>query len=302
MKTQSTYHFQCYINKMRYNIPLQKMNKSITMSSLILTIPCLLFFLFGYSQDMVGSPDSDLQDSLKVYYLDQVVVNSSIKETNLLKNLPTSVSILSPRQIQNNRLESLPELSGYIPNFFIPSYGSKVSTPVYIRGIGARNGPQTVSMYVDNVPSFNTSTFDFEFQDIQRVEVLRGAQGTLYGRNAIGGIVNVYTLSPLRQQGMNVEVGGGNYGQFSAKAATYNKLNNNLGLSVAGYYKKEDGYFTNDVTGEKADDFESAGARVKFEWLINSRLTAKLFSHFEFVSQNAFPYMNLETKDRKSVV
>lgn len=265
------------------------------MSRLILTIPCLLFFLFGYSQDMVGSPDSDLQDSLKVYYLDQVVVNSSIKETNLLKNLPTSVSILSPRQIQNNRIESLPELSGYIPNFFIPSYGSKVSTPVYIRGIGARNGPQTVSMYVDNVPSFNTSTFDFEFQDIQRVEVLRGAQGTLYGRNAIGGIVNVYTLSPLRHQGMNVEAGGGNYGQFSAKIASYNKLSNNLGLSVAGFYKREDGYFTNDVTGEKADDFESAGARVKFEWLINSRLTAKLFSHFEFVSQNAFPYLNLET-------
>lgn len=265
------------------------------MSRFIFTVLCFTFFLSGYSQDMEGAPESDLQDSLKVYYLDQVVVNSSIKETNLLKNLPTSISVLSPKQIQNNRIESLPELSGYIPNFFIPSYGSKVSTPVYIRGIGARNGPQTVSMYVDDVPSFNTATFDFEFQDIQRVEVLRGAQGTLYGRNAIGGIVNVYTLSPLRQQGMNVEVGGGNYGQFSAKAATYNKLNNNLGLSVAGYYKKEDGYFTNDVTGEKADDFESAGARVKFEWLINSRLTAKLFSHFEFVSQNAFPYMNLET-------
>ena len=108
--------------------------------------------------------------------------------------------MISPSQLNNQRIESLPGLSGLIPNFFIPTYGSKVSTPVYIRGIGARLGSQTVSMYVDNVPSFNPSAFDFEFQDIQRVEVLRGAQGTLYGRNAIGGIVNVYTLSPLTYQ------------------------------------------------------------------------------------------------------
>lgn len=265
------------------------------MKHLIFTLFFMVVWLCGYSQDMDSVAEADLQDSLKVYYLDQVVVNTSVKETNLLKNMPTSVSVLSPRQIRDNRIQSLPELSGYIPNFFIPSYGSKISTPIYIRGIGARNGPQTVSMYVDNVPSFNTSTFDFEFQDIQRVEVLRGAQGTLYGRNAIGGIVNVYTLSPLRHQGVNVEAGAGNYGQFSAKAATYNKLSNKLGMSLTGFYKKEDGYFTNDITGGKADDLENAGVRVKFEWLINSRLTAKIFSHFEYLSQNAFPYMNLES-------
>src|SRR5690606_32219328 len=96
----------------------------------------------------VQAQDSDidlqatLSDSLKVYYLDQVVVNTSIKETNLMKNIPTSVSVLSPKQIRDSRIESLTGLSGYIPNFFVPAYGSKVSTPVYIRGIGARTGPQ----------------------------------------------------------------------------------------------------------------------------------------------------------------
>lgn len=245
------------------------------------------------AQDLEASLDSEFQDSIKVYYLDQMVVNSSVKETNMMEKLPTSVSVLSPKQIDNSRIESLPELSGYIPNFFIPSYGSKVSTPVYIRGLGARNGPQTVSMYVDNVPSFNTSTFDFEFQDIQRVEVLRGAQGTLYGRNAIGGIVNIYTLSPLRHQGMKAVVGAGSYGEFSAKAATYHKLSNKVGVSGTGFYKRDDGYFTNDVTGKSADDRESAGGRVKLEWLVNSNLTAKVFSHYEHISQNAFPYMNL---------
>ncbi len=247
------------------------------------------------AQDSDIDLQASLSDSLKVYYLDQVVVNTSIKETNLMKNIPTSVSVLSPGQIRDSRIESLTGLSGYIPNFFVPAYGSKVSTPVYIRGIGARTGPQTVSLYVDNVPSFNTSSFDFEFQDIQRVEILRGAQGTLYGRNAIGGIVNVYTLSPLRHQGVKAIVEGGNYGHFDLKAATYNKISRNAGFSAAGFYKKGNGYFINKHSGKQADDFESAGGRVKLEWLINPGLSAKLFSHFERISQNAFPYMNVET-------
>lgn len=265
------------------------------MRHLAIMVFCLSVWVSGFCQDKSSNTESKPRDSLKVYYLDQVMVNFSLKETNLMKNLPTSFSVISPKQINDNRIESLPDLSGYVPNFFIPSYGAKVSTPVYIRGIGARNGPQTVSMYVDNVPSFNTAAFDFEFQDIQHIEVLRGAQGTLYGRNAIGGIVNIYTVSPLNHQGANIMAGMGNYGQFSAKAATYNKLGKNLGVSLTGFYKRDNGYFTNDLTGKKADDSESAGARMKWEWLINPKLTAKLFSHYEYISQSAFPYMNIES-------
>ncbi|WP_286845890.1 TonB-dependent receptor, partial [Proteiniphilum sp. UBA5310] len=215
--------------------------------------------------------------------------------TNELKNMPTAVSVVSPKQLRDTQIESLPGLSAYIPNFFIPVYGSKVSTPIYIRGIGARLGAQTVSMYVDNVPSFNPSAFDFEFQDIQRVEVLRGAQGTLYGRNAIGGIVNLYTFSPLTFQGTNLMVGGGNYGQFSAKVSNYSKLADNFGISVGGYYKRDDGYFTNSYTGKKVDASENAGGRVKFEWELTPSFKALLFGNYDYVSGGAFPYMHKDS-------
>jgi outer membrane receptor protein involved in Fe transport len=209
--------------------------------------------------------------------------------------MPTAVSVVSPKQLRDTQIESLPGLSAYIPNFFIPVYGSKVSTPIYIRGIGARLGAQTVSMYVDNVPSFNPSAFDFEFQDIQRVEVLRGAQGTLYGRNAIGGIVNLYTFSPLTFQGTNLMVGGGNYGQFSAKVSNYSKLADNFGISVGGYYKRDDGYFTNSYTGKKVDASENAGGRVKFEWELTPSFKALLFGNYDYVSGGAFPYMHKDS-------
>lgn len=246
------------------------------------------------AQHNVSSEDSS-HDSLKVYYLDQVVVTSTTKETNKLTNLPTAVSVLSPRQLSNAQVASLPDLSAKIPNFFIPSYGSRVSTPIYIRGLGARLGAQTVSMYVDNVPSFNPSSFDFEFQDIQRVEVLRGAQGTLYGRNAIGGIVNVYTLSPLSYQGTNASVSAGSYGHMAVSAGTYQKVGDNFGVSLNGVYKKDDGYFLNSFTGKNADAMQNAAVRLKLEWQVNPRLHTLLFAHYDNLSQGAFPYMNIDS-------
>ena len=167
------------------------------MKKLILLFTLLLYVgsIFSTNYNPIDD-EKDNQDTIRVLNLDEFVITTSVKETNALKRMPTAVSILSPKMLQARQVESLSSLSGVVPNFFVPDYGSKVSTPIYIRGVGARSGSQTVSLYVDNVPIFNPSAFDFEFQDIQRIEVLRGTQGTLYGRNAIGGIVNVYTLSP----------------------------------------------------------------------------------------------------------
>ncbi|SCD21919.1 Outer membrane receptor proteins [Proteiniphilum saccharofermentans] len=257
---------------------------------LVIFVFCSTFCVVAGDNEPAKETSPD--DTLKVYYLNEVVISSSVKETNALKSLPTAISVVSPKQLQDARIESLPRLSAFIPNFFIPSYGSKVSTPIYIRGVGARLGSQTVSLYVDNVPSFNPSAFDFEFQDIQRIEVLRGAQGTLYGRNAIGGIVNMYTLSPLSFQGTKLMVSGGNYGQFSAKGSDYRKLSDRFGLSLAGYYKRDDGYFMNSYTGKKVDASENAGGRFKLEWQASPSFKAMLFGNYDYVSGGAFPYMH----------
>jgi len=262
---------------------------------LIVSIALVSNIFISFSKENIPEKEMNPNDTVKVYYLDEVVVTSSVKETNELKNMPTAVSVVSPKQLRDTQVESLPGLSATIPNFFIPVYGSKVSTPIYIRGIGARLGSQTVSMYVDNVPSFNPSAFDFEFQDIQRIEVLRGAQGTLYGRNAIGGIVNLYTLSPLSFQGANLMVGGGNYGQFNTKGSVYSKLADHVGVSVGAYYKRDDGYFMNSHTGKKVDASENAGGRVKFEWEMTPSFKALLFGNYDYVSGGAFPYMHKDS-------
>jgi outer membrane receptor protein involved in Fe transport len=227
-------------------------------------------------------------DSIRAVKLDEVVVNS-LKETSP-QQTPLSSTVLSSKQINAAQINNVRDLSVQVPNFFIPDYGSAMSTTSYIRGIGSRNSGQSMALYVDNVPYFDKATFDFDFYDIKQIEVLRGSQGTLYGRNAESGIVNIYTLSPLNYQGTKLSLGMGNYGLLNGKLAHYGKITDNLGYSVSGYYNHDDGFFTNKFTNKSADKQTSAGGRLKLDWNITPDFKAQYTVNFDHIDQNAFPY------------
>lgn len=250
-----------------------------------ITIIFLMISVCSFAKDAVEN------DTLFTEIRQDIVVLSSTKETNSLKSLPASISVFSPKNLEGLQASSLKDLSAVVPNFFIPNYGSKMTTPLYIRGIGARTGAQTVSMYVDNIPYFSPSAFDSELYDIQRVEILRGTQGTLYGRNSMGGIINVYTFSPLSYSGTNATISGGNHGYFLGNLSHYRKLTTNFGVSVSGYYKRDDGFFKNEYTGKKSDDSENAGGRIKLSWEPSTNLSIQYSGNFDFTNQGAFPYM-----------
>lgn len=265
---------------MKSNIPIRRIY--------ILIILSVCFIPF-YSQG--GIPKDTLYTELK----NDIVILSSTKETNSLRSLPAAVSVFSPKNLESLQVFSLKDLSAIVPNYFAADYGSKMTAPLYIRGIGARSGDQTVSIYVDNIPYFNTTSYDTELFDIQRIEVLRGTQGTLYGRNAMGGIINIYTFSPLTYEGTSIKAGGGSYGLFSGNISHFQRLGDKMGFSVGAYYKQDNGYFKNLFTGIKADDLKNAGGRAKFAWNITPRLSATYSASFDYVDQGAFPYANATT-------
>ena len=245
-----------------------------------------IFFAYGTNKPS----NRTAQDTIKTYNMDEVVVLSSTKETNDLKTLPGSVSIFTPNQIANRQIASIKDISSFVPNLYMPDYGAKLTSAVYIRGIGARSSGQSIGLYVDNVPYLDKSMFDFELADIQRIEVLRGPQGTLYGRNAMGGIINIHTLSPLDYQGMKASLSYGSYGQFNTKISGYTKLSDNVGLSVGAYYDHIDGFFTNDYDGNTVDEENTFGGNLKLHWKITPKLTASYSASYENTDQGAFPY------------
>jgi outer membrane receptor protein involved in Fe transport len=234
--------------------------------------------------------DAEQSDSVKTYHINEVVITSSTKETNDPGTLPGSATIISPQDIRSMRIDAIKNLSALVPNLHIPDYGSRLTSAIYIRGVGTRSSGQSVGLYVDNVPYPDKSAFDFELAGIQRIEVLRGPQGTLYGRNAMGGIVNIYTLSPFDYQGARITLTAGNYGQLRAKAAFYAKPSATLGLSLDAFYSRNDGYFDNAFTSQKADNEESAGGRFKLEWRPLTQFSAAYTTAIDHVNQGAFPY------------
>ena len=261
---------------------------------------CLALFTFSLSSLLASAENNaTTQDTIKTFNMDEIVVTSSSKETNNLHLLPGSVTILTPMQINERQVHSIKDINSLVPNLYMPDYGAKLTSAVYIRGIGARSSGQSIGLYVDNVPYMDKSSFDFELTDIQRIEVLRGPQGTLYGRNSMGGIINVHTLSPLHYQGVKASLAFGNYGQLNAKASAYTKLHDQVGLSVGVYYDRHDGFFTNVYNGKKIDNEASIGGNLKIHWKVSSKLTASYTASYEYTDQGGFPYGRYDETTKK---
>ncbi len=262
---------------------------------------CIAACLLGsLAKANAGDEETFDNDTVKIMNLGEVVITSSPKETNDFRTLPGSVSLFSPQQVIGRQINALKDLSSYVPNLYIPDYGSRMTSAIYIRGVGARSSGQSISMYVDDAPYLDKSTFDFELSDIQRIEVLRGPQGTLYGRNAMGGIVKVYTVSPFDFQGKKVYFSAGNYGEVKAKASHYGLLSDKIGFTAGIYYNHSNGFFTNEYNGEKVDGENVVGGRLRLEGRFSPNFKAAYTFSADYVNQGAYPY-GLYDADTKTI-
>ena len=207
------------------------------------------------------------------------------------ENLATnSVSIVDSGFVNRHELQSITELTAVVPNFYMPEYGSKQNTPVYIRGVGAKTKGSAVGFYVDGIPHFENSSFDVDMSNIASVMVFRGPQGTLYGRNAIGGIINVTTVSPLTYQGTQFKLGYGSHNDALFQFSHYNKLGAKVGYSVAGGYHYNEGFHRNMFTNEYADQLKDAYGRVALVWLLDNKWFLRVNSMLDYSNQGGYPY------------
>ncbi|HEX2920785.1 MAG TPA: TonB-dependent receptor [Bacteroidales bacterium] len=246
----------------------------------------LLFFIITLE---VGGQGTTNDSTMISRELQEVVIKAS-KDNVTYKNIPASVSVIPTNVIEDNEIRSLTDLSATAPNFFMPEYGSKLTSPVYIRGIGSRINSPSVGLYVDYVPYFEKAAFDFDFFDINKIEVLRGPQGTLFGRNTMGGIINIVTTSPMDYQGTHLNISAGNYGAYSINTGHYGKAGEKLGYSIALNSLHNDGFYTNEYTGSKVDKLNSFGLRNRVIYEISPHLTIENIAGYELSMQGGYPY------------
>lgn len=229
-------------------------------------------------------------DTTRVIDIDEVLVVSQPKENFRLRKQPLSTSFFGSQDLNALNIRDLRELSYYVPSFSMPNYGSRYTSSMYTRGIGSRVNNPAMGIYVDGMPLMSKSAFTHHIYGTQRVDILKGPQGTLYGQNAEGGLMRIHTLNPMNYQGTDVRLGWGTHAFRTAEMAHYNKVNSRVAFSVAGFYEGQDGFFRNENTGTHADKYNEAGGRFRLVTKPTKYWTTDFIANYQYTRQNAQPY------------
>ena len=216
--------------------------------------------------------------------IEELVVTAQKKE-EALQDVPIAVSAFDQNALEKSKIDGGPNLVLAVPNVNF-SKGNFTGYNFQIRGIGSKlvsaSGDAGTGIHLNNAPLIANNLFETEFYDMERVEVLRGPQGTLYGRNATGGVVNLLTAKPKDVFEANVRAEYGNYESIKARGMINVPINDMLALRVAGTYLKRDGYGKNLFTGNDADDRDLFGARATISFKPSDRFRAwAVWDHFE---------------------
>lgn len=200
--------------------------------------------------------------------LDEIVVTTRKIEENL-QDVPVAITAFNSKVIDEARIENLDDVASLTPglNFFNP-FGDNLPVPV-IRGVAPTDifGEPNAAVYVDGVFAAGREGLNFSLLDIQRIEVSKGPQSALYGRNAFSGAINYVTKRPTEELASRVEITGGNDNRVTAKGSLSGPLiEDSLGYSVGIGYDTWDGSYDNPISNEDVGGFEFLTFRAGLEW------------------------------------
>lgn len=220
-------------------------------------------------------------DEAPTFASEEIIVTAEKRESSIQK-VPIAVTALAGSALRDNGIGDVRSLSVYIPNFnFGETFGA---AKLAIRGISYSNlstgAEGSVAYNLNDVYVARPAGQLGNFFDIDRVEVLRGPQGTLYGRNATGGTVNVYTKRPGDEWSGYGQLTIGNYEDLIAEAAVGGPVAQGVGVRLAFFGQNRGGYGTNIVTGEEIDDVHSRAARMTIRLEPSSNLTVDVIGDF----------------------
>lgn len=171
----------------------------------------------GYAQKTVDISLNDSNQTLNVILqpttmaMDEVVVSAQKREQKLL-DVPVAVSSLGTKRLQETRTWNLTDVIGIVPNYTASELGVGFQQLQSIRGIQVFSENPAIATYIDGVNSLDVAAGGIQFMDVERIEILRGPQGTLYGRNALGGVINIITKQPTNEPSGFFEGSMGNLG------------------------------------------------------------------------------------------
>ena len=211
--------------------------------------------------------------------LEEIVVSSQRREQSL-QDVPISITAFTSEDIELNKIERLADYFRLTPNVSFENEGNRRATSISIRGIRNLGGQQnSFGFYIDEfniAPSNSSAAIDQQLADIERIEVLRGPQGTYFGRNAAGGAINITTKKPSDKFYAKLESGYGRFDTWNVRGVVNAPLADNFFIRVVGFWDETDGFIDNISPTGGSDAEKHRGGRIAVRFQPTNNLTIDL--------------------------
>lgn len=216
-----------------------------------------------------------------------------------IKQMPSPsaspITIINRATVNRLGIYAIKDIGEIVPNFYTPAYGSRMTSSIYVRGLGSRLDQAVVGLNIDGVPFLNKDAYDSDIPDIASIEVARGAQSLLNGRNSMGGQINIYTLSPRDFQGFRASVEYGRANTSRVSAGGYFRVADGLFTSIVADVRHTDGFWRNEYNGSKTGLENSGSLRWKTVFSPSAHHTITNTTAFSLSRQSGYPYQSVET-------
>ena len=214
--------------------------------------------------------------------LEEIMVTAQ-RRTENLQRTPIAITALDSEALERRGIANIQEAITGMPNVDLNTGdpgGGSTNAQIYIRGIGQNDfiivTDPGVGIYIDNVYYARTTGGLLDLADIQRVEVLRGPQGALYGRNTIGGAINITTMAPTSDFGGMVDASYGSYNHVAVRGMVNIPVAEGLAVRASTSFKRADGFVHRVVAGDRLGGYDSLAGRLRALWTVNDRLTVDI--------------------------
>ncbi len=236
---------------------------------------------------------------------DDIVVTATKRETTLL-DTPISVSVTTAATIQQAQIRDLIDLQTVVPSLRVSQLQSSANTNFIIRGFGngANNAgiEPSVGVFIDGVYRSRSAAQISDLPNLKRVEVLRGPQSTLFGKNASAGIINIVTAEPSFKFGGSGELSYGNYNAFVAKGDITGPVTDTLAFAIGGNYNRRDGYVFDAGLNTDASTRNRYGVRGQLLFQPNADLKFRLIGDYDQINENCCAIANIVAGPTRAIL
>ncbi|MDH4253662.1 MAG: TonB-dependent receptor [Gammaproteobacteria bacterium] len=231
------------------------------------------------------------------FQIEEIVVTAAKRETTL-QEVPVAVSVVSAEQIQRSQILDIKDLQFLVPSLKVTQLQTTGNTNFIIRGFGngANNAgiEPSVGVFIDGVYRSRTAASMADFPNIERIEVLRGPQSTLFGKNASAGVISVITAKPdLDAYSGSVSLTAGDYSQWIVKGDVTGPISDKVAFSLSGGMNQRDGYYTNLVNGEEYGERDRWNVRGQLLFQPSDTVEVRLIADYEEIDEACCGVANL---------